>query len=104
MLEYIAENSGEDRSVWLELKMEGGNGTWSDNTTLDYSNWGEGQLNNNKRCVYFDSSGTWKRENCTEKERNYICKYWRTGIISPWLAWPVLGRGGEGGSECARGL
>uniref|UniRef100_A0A8C5T7L3 MRC1 protein n=1 Tax=Malurus cyaneus samueli TaxID=2593467 RepID=A0A8C5T7L3_9PASS len=54
--------------VWIGLNsnMNGGQYVWSDRRRSRYLNWGSGEPNKNRACVYLDLDGFWKTAACNE--------------------------------------
>ncbi|NXT10999.1 MRC1 protein, partial [Prunella fulvescens] len=57
---------GEPVWIGLNSNMTGGQYVWSDRRRSRYLNWGSGEPNKNKACVYLDLDGFWKTASCNE--------------------------------------
>ncbi|NXC92725.1 MRC1 protein, partial [Certhia familiaris] len=57
---------GEPVWIGLNSNMSGGQYVWSDRRRSRYLNWGSGEPNKNKACVYLDLDGFWKTASCNE--------------------------------------
>ena len=63
--------------AWLGARHEAGWG-WSDGTTWQYDNWGEGEPKTGNGCVAMltgdGRDGTWRSLNCMTRRNFYWCK------------------------------
>ncbi|CAN8184992.1 unnamed protein product [Coccothraustes coccothraustes] len=57
---------GEPVWIGLNSNITGGQYVWSDRRRSRYLNWGSGEPNKNKACVYLDLDGFWKTASCNE--------------------------------------
>ncbi|NXC59127.1 MRC1 protein, partial [Aleadryas rufinucha] len=64
---------GEPVWIGLNSNMSGGQYVWSDRRRSRYLNWGSGEPNKNKACVYLDLDGFWKTASCNETFSS-LCK------------------------------
>ncbi|XP_041899532.1 macrophage mannose receptor 1-like [Corvus kubaryi] len=64
---------GEPVWIGLNSNMSGGQYVWSDRRRSRYLNWGSGEPNKNKACVYLDLEGFWKTASCNETFSS-LCK------------------------------
>ncbi len=80
--QYFLQGLVEDNDVWIGLQDKDQNGNWShwnSGASLEYSNWYEGEPNNDHRDEYCTElrneywNGEWNDENC-KLQRKFVCE------------------------------